>query len=121
MIRRPPRSTLFPYTTLFRSATTSTWSTLAAIGCRRGLRSPAARRASTLRRRRTPTIVARPPPPPPPPSTSRGTTPPAAPPPPPFVLLPPPHAALPPPRRPWGPWGGRLPATAPAPLPRPPS
>src|SRR2546426_4265126 len=61
MIRRPPRSTLFPYTTLFRSATTSTWSTLAAIGCRRGLRSPAARRASTLRRRRTPTIVARPP------------------------------------------------------------
>src|SRR3712207_7995244 len=25
MIRRPPRSTLFPYTTLFRSPPTSTW------------------------------------------------------------------------------------------------
>src|SRR3712207_8439384 len=25
MIRRPPRSTLFPYTTLFRSAITSLW------------------------------------------------------------------------------------------------
>src|SRR5260370_26316620 len=25
MIRRPPRSTLFPYTTLFRSATTDAW------------------------------------------------------------------------------------------------
>src|SRR2546422_5720494 len=25
MIRRPPRSTLFPYTTLFRSATTCHW------------------------------------------------------------------------------------------------
>src|SRR5947207_4149460 len=27
MIRRPPRSTLFPYTTLFRSARKSTWPT----------------------------------------------------------------------------------------------
>src|SRR3712207_7933820 len=26
MIRRPPRSTLFPYTTLFRSRSTSRWS-----------------------------------------------------------------------------------------------
>src|SRR5215204_7411971 len=26
MIRRPPRSTLFPYTTLFRSTTPGTWS-----------------------------------------------------------------------------------------------
>src|SRR5256885_3467201 len=26
MIRRPPRSTLFPYTTLFRSGCTCTWS-----------------------------------------------------------------------------------------------
>src|SRR2546422_2064347 len=26
MIRRPPRSTLFPYTTLFRSASTCAWS-----------------------------------------------------------------------------------------------
>src|SRR6266571_8621579 len=34
MIRRPPISTLFPYTTLFRSATSGRTST-----CRRGLRS----------------------------------------------------------------------------------
>src|SRR2546430_12951092 len=27
MIRRPPRSTLFPYTTLFRSSTCSVWMT----------------------------------------------------------------------------------------------
>src|SRR3712207_6904679 len=27
MIRRPPRSTLFPYTTLFRSCTGAAWST----------------------------------------------------------------------------------------------
>src|SRR3712207_7523068 len=38
MIRRPPRSTLFPYTTLFRSAR---------------LRSPARRRPHTTRARRT--------------------------------------------------------------------
>src|SRR2546421_6930569 len=34
MIRRPPRSTLFPYTTLFRSRvanTTTTWTALVAI------------------------------------------------------------------------------------------
>src|SRR2546422_11340919 len=30
MIRRPPRSTLFPYTTLFRSILPSTWSRAAA-------------------------------------------------------------------------------------------
>src|SRR3989442_11805563 len=35
MIRRPPRSTLFPYTTLFRSA-----SSLASVIPRSGLRSP---------------------------------------------------------------------------------
>src|SRR4051794_41766783 len=29
LIRRPPRSTLFPYTTLFRSATPSRWTPLA--------------------------------------------------------------------------------------------
>src|SRR2546426_2668163 len=29
MIRRPPRSTLFPYTTLFRSCTTAAWFILA--------------------------------------------------------------------------------------------
>src|SRR5262245_64701616 len=31
MIRRPPRSTLFPYTTLFRSAT---WAALSGVGTR---------------------------------------------------------------------------------------
>src|SRR5258708_8801955 len=31
MIRRPPRSTLFPYTTLFRSNTTETMPTLAQL------------------------------------------------------------------------------------------
>src|SRR6266404_4165816 len=41
-------------------ATTTTWSTLAALGWARGLRSPAARRARTLLRGRTPGIVARP-------------------------------------------------------------
>src|SRR5688572_31529931 len=40
MIRRPPRSTLFPYTTLFRSSTSST---------RAPPSSPAASRASTLK------------------------------------------------------------------------
>src|SRR2546427_9397302 len=41
MIRRPPRSTLFPYTTLFRSAPvpksacrTSAWTTRSASACR---------------------------------------------------------------------------------------
>src|SRR2546421_746940 len=32
MIRRPPRSTLFPYTTLFRSATAAAWSGSEAFG-----------------------------------------------------------------------------------------
>src|SRR2546426_6951681 len=35
MIRRPPRSTLFPYTTLFRSSTASIPVTPAATSCRR--------------------------------------------------------------------------------------
>src|SRR5256885_12993113 len=34
MIRRPPRSTLFPYTTLFRS-TLSSWPAACALRCRR--------------------------------------------------------------------------------------
>src|SRR2546422_3122386 len=34
MIRRPPRSTLFPYTTLFRSIGTGTAATVAASRCR---------------------------------------------------------------------------------------
>src|SRR5258707_4184063 len=33
MIRRPPRSTLFPYTTLFRSADISVWAIAHTIGC----------------------------------------------------------------------------------------
>src|SRR3712207_7925331 len=33
MIRRPPRSTLFPYTTLFRSGSTSRPSTRSLIAC----------------------------------------------------------------------------------------
>src|SRR3712207_9565376 len=32
MIRRPPRSTLFPYTTLFRSVNAHAWLALAAVG-----------------------------------------------------------------------------------------
>src|SRR5258707_10046981 len=32
MIRRPPRSTLFPYTTLFRSQTNYMWTGLPALG-----------------------------------------------------------------------------------------
>src|SRR5256885_5398772 len=35
MIRRPPRSTLFPYTTLFRSAATATRCMPSRAGCRR--------------------------------------------------------------------------------------
>src|SRR2546421_3091982 len=31
MIRRPPRSTLFPYTTLFRSRSADVWSDLASV------------------------------------------------------------------------------------------
>src|SRR5690348_17989530 len=32
MIRRPPRSTLFPYTTLFRSPSVKSWMRLLALG-----------------------------------------------------------------------------------------
>src|SRR3712207_6892210 len=53
MIRRPPRSTLFPYTTLFRSVRGSSRSSLAATNrCTRGWRSssnraPGKRRSSS--------------------------------------------------------------------------
>src|SRR5207244_3700470 len=47
-----------PGSGLRADATTTTWSTLAAISCARGLRSPAARRASTLLRGRTAEMVA---------------------------------------------------------------
>src|SRR2546428_13917680 len=36
MIRRPPRSTLFPYTTLFRSSSSSSSSTIAPAGLEPG-------------------------------------------------------------------------------------
>src|SRR2546427_1144307 len=39
MIRRPPRSTLFPYTTLFRSTTPATYGN--SSRCRRAVRSSA--------------------------------------------------------------------------------
>src|SRR3712207_7349332 len=51
MIRRPPRSTLFPYTTLFRSRSTST-STACSMGCARcfpGWWRPVLDRSSTSR------------------------------------------------------------------------
>src|SRR5262252_3845035 len=49
MIRRPPRSTLFPYTTLFRSATNCARTATCCHTCRRAFRcpSPAADRKST--------------------------------------------------------------------------
>src|SRR5260370_7022534 len=42
MIRRPPRSTLFPYTTLFRSGRRSGHPGARSLGPRAGLRAPAA-------------------------------------------------------------------------------
>src|SRR2546422_5469753 len=66
MIRRPPRSTLFPYTTLFRSSTRSfpaapasyAWSAKSALRapCSAASRCPRPRRtaaAATARRRRS--------------------------------------------------------------------
>src|SRR5690349_22891596 len=46
MIRRPPRSTLFPYTTLFRSSTARRCSSfsLARSGCMRGRETSGGRR-----------------------------------------------------------------------------
>src|SRR5260370_20896001 len=44
MIRRPPRSTLFPYTTLFRSGNTSAWAKRATVA------RPSPRRRETSRR-----------------------------------------------------------------------
>src|SRR3712207_9031324 len=40
MIRRPPRSTLFPYTTLFRSGLSATARVAAALGAGRGSINP---------------------------------------------------------------------------------
>src|SRR2546422_7387904 len=51
MIRRPPRSTLFPYTTLFRSEIRSAWARPPAPRVRRNAGGPvvARRRDSTIR------------------------------------------------------------------------
>src|SRR2546430_11187056 len=45
MIRRPPRSTLFPYTTLFRSMTRLRRPSLRCLAARRSVTSSAQRRA----------------------------------------------------------------------------
>src|SRR2546429_3893369 len=50
MIRRPPRSTLFPYTTLFRSGRVSQAAALAPSGRSREARDLAHRRARALDR-----------------------------------------------------------------------
>src|SRR5260221_8842052 len=42
MIRRPPRSTLFPYTTLFRSTRVAVGTDLAGLGCHRAGRGSVA-------------------------------------------------------------------------------
>src|SRR2546426_5298433 len=47
MIRRPPRSTLFPYTTLFRSPSARAWG---ATSARAPRRASAARRRKAFRR-----------------------------------------------------------------------
>src|SRR5256885_10660583 len=54
MIRRPPRSTLFPYTTLFRSTRATPWRRSAPCSCCRGWgRSTHAPRSSSWRRERS--------------------------------------------------------------------
>src|SRR2546426_8925467 len=52
MIRRPPRSTLFPYTTLFRSGRTSPFWTAASECCRDADRRLSRRRTGYDRHRR---------------------------------------------------------------------
>src|SRR3712207_8250383 len=54
MIRRPPRSTLFPYTTLFRASDSSGWRTRATSPCAEGaaLRAGRARAAGRVLRGR---------------------------------------------------------------------
>src|SRR3712207_8402843 len=51
MIRRPPRSTLFPYTTLFRSHSSFTPCTVRLTGCFLPVRRPPRRPARLLRPR----------------------------------------------------------------------
>src|SRR5438034_6186283 len=50
MIRRPPRSTLFPYTTLFRSPSLKAENSRTAIGASRGPGNLSACRTQTQRR-----------------------------------------------------------------------
>src|SRR5260221_6340979 len=60
MIRRPPRSTLFPYTTLFRSRTRNRpCRTMARRRRRSCLRHPARARSADVERRRTPASSSR--------------------------------------------------------------
>src|SRR5947208_5243145 len=55
MIRRPPRSTLFPYTTLFRSTRSSPWKCRSGASAARRARSMSTSiRAVTRRRRSSP-------------------------------------------------------------------
>src|SRR3712207_7635876 len=49
MIRRPPRSTLFPYTTLFRSWSIAAWATQATVRASSALASSALDWASQMR------------------------------------------------------------------------
>src|SRR5689334_23863061 len=52
MIRRPPRSTLFPYTTLFRSRghlrASPVWQDLARLACSPAARTPGDRKSTRL-------------------------------------------------------------------------
>src|SRR5437773_2999688 len=49
MIRRPPRSTLFPYTTLFRSMNCSSMGTMSGSGEKKGFRSTASQDLNAIR------------------------------------------------------------------------
>src|SRR5258708_29999127 len=59
MIRRPPRSTLFPYTTLFRSTIRTPAATSVSIGAKRPSRNPngACGGTTTTPARRPPTMI----------------------------------------------------------------
>src|SRR3712207_7321295 len=57
MIRRPPRSTLFPYTTLFRSSSASSYAGLTGRRRSSGVNKGFACQASALLRRRSPSAT----------------------------------------------------------------
>src|SRR2546430_13677749 len=57
MIRRPPRSTLFPYTTLFRSDASSTFPEMVAATCDQPLSEFAATITQTARARLTNPLI----------------------------------------------------------------